>query len=136
MLLERIFVGIAVAGLSLSLNAQIATAGDFLTPTAAPFDGSFRNTRLSLEDRRKNHSNVAKAQSGSGGGGGTSYDEYQQTGTYQNVIWIPMENIGEGAVINVNIGETEQTSDGSTITSSNTVCDSTILNTSGNCGSN
>jgi hypothetical protein len=131
---------LTVAGLLACFPFERAQAGDFLNPAPAQLDSQFRNNRLGLESQRRNYSNIASASAFSGtmagGGAALSYDEYQQSGAYQNVIWIPLENIGEGATINVNVGDSQQSADGSTTGASNEVSEgtNTTMN-NGHCGS-
>jgi len=139
---KRIFaITTAIAITFLIVDVEAVQAGDFASPTSAPLDGSFRNTRLSMENNRQNHNNAAlslQATNGAGVGAGSLYDEYQQSGAYQNVIWVPMENIGDNTTINVTIGDTNQSATDSSANASNEIsaCSDNILNSSGSCESN
>lgn len=125
----------AVAALFIVAEVEMARAGDFASPTSASLDSNFRNTRLSIENNRQNHNNAAlarQAANGAAGGAGSLYDEYQNSGAYQNVIWVPLENIGDNNEINVSIGDTQQTADDSDTSASNEIsaCSDNVLNSS------
>ena len=127
-----ILTGLAFAVSLFSFHGTAAQAGDFANPSAASLDNNYRNTRLSMETNRQNQSNVVIAREAAmqAGGAGSLYDEYQDAQGYQNVIWVPLENIGEGAVINVNVGDAQQSAADSNVDAGNSVAEnSTLTNT-------
>jgi len=116
-----------------------ALAGDFHNPSAAALDGTFRTSRMNMEVNRFSLAQRAAAAAVAGNMvGAAGIDEYQNTGIYQNVIWVPLNNIGDGNTISVAIGESLQSSDGATLNATNTVagCSVHILNAPSECEQN
>lgn len=108
-------------------------AGDFFSPSSAKLTGDFRSERLALETNRFN----LDLRGGSGSGGaGALYDEYQDLGLYQNVIWVNVDNVAENSPVNITVGESSQGAEGSNLNGSNTVagCIQPVLNAPSRCG--